>query len=938
MIHESSDGSPADDGTPDTLQIGTSPHACSTDELLTQLQSDASGLTGEEAAQRLSRSGLNRLPEASASPAWQRLLRQFRSLFIYVLLASAAISTYLEHLVDAGVILVVVIINGIIGFVQEGKAEAALRAILSMTTTHCLVMRDGELHSMDSTLLVPGDVVMLQAGDRVPADLRLLQSKELRCDESALTGESQPSSKTIVAVAATAPLAERHNMVFMGTMVVAGTARALVTHTGTHTQIGAINTLVQTVGIQQTPLQKQLAALARNLTLAVLVLAVLQITFGMLVHDYSFGEMLQGAIAIAVAAIPEELPAIVTIVLAIGVMRMARSHALVRRLPAVEVLGSVDIICTDKTGTLTANAMTVRALESVDAHWQVGGEGYSPVGEIIGDSAESAPIADQAARIALLCNDSNVQKQLGHKQPGEKAEDQEWIINGDPTEGALYVLALKQGLDATQHSADWRRIDALPFEAEKRYMATLNRHSDSTTQIFLKGAPERVLAFCSQQFTARGPEPLQPAAWGKKIETLASQGMRVMALAYKESSATLADLEHDHVQSGMIMVALAGISDPPRSEAVAAIAACHRAGIRVKMITGDNPVTAGAIGNELGLNTGRVLTGQELDNLSNEELAAVVEEVDIYARTSPANKLQLVKSLQSLHHVVAMTGDGVNDAPALKQADIGVAMGMKGTDAAREAADFVLTDDNFATIAQAVAAGRTVYDNTLKSIVFMLPTNLAEASIILLAILFGWVLPITAPQILWINMVTTVTLSLALAFEGGEKQIMDRPPRPYGQGFITPMLLRRLLLVGASGAAVIFAVFGVALQSGNDIEHARSMAVNTLVMIEAFYLISSRFFTRTIFHRDVLQGSGPVMISLALVMAAQLLFTYLPLSQEIFGVAGLSPSNWGVVVLSAGVVLMVVEADKWFTAGTAINPAANAASPQQAKAPDQSDC
>ncbi|OGT73220.1 MAG: ATPase [Gammaproteobacteria bacterium RIFCSPLOWO2_02_FULL_57_10] len=898
MIRESSNGSPVDS------DLVATPHACTIDELVALLHSDQQGLTATAAAERLTRHGLNRLPEANPTPAWQRFLRQFRSLFIYVLMASAVVSVALGHHVDAGVILAVILINGIIGFVQEGKAEAALRAILSMTTTHCLVLRDGQVQSMDSTLLVPGDVVMLQAGDRVPADLRLLQSKELRCDESALTGESKPSGKALVDVAADAPLAERHNMVFMGTMIVAGTTRALVTHTGRHTQIGAINTLVQSVGIQQTPLQKQLAALARNLTLAVLVLAALQIAFGMLVHDYSFGEMLQGAIAIAVAAIPEELPAIVTIVLAIGVMRMARSHALVRRLPAVEVLGSVDIICTDKTGTLTANAMTVRVVATADTHLQVGGEGYSPVGEICGASAGEQVVLNHVAHISLLCNDSNAQQQA----------DKQWTINGDPTEGALYVLALKQGLDAAQHNAAWVRVDALPFEAEKRYMATLNRHCDGSAQISLKGAPERLLSFCSHQLTTRGVEPLQRDVWAAKMETLAAQGMRVMALAYKDADATLTDLEHEHVQSGMIMVALAGISDPPRREAVSAIAECHRAGIRVKMITGDNPVTAGAIGRELGLNTGRVLTGQELDGMSNEELAAVVEEVDIYARTSPANKLQLVKSLQSLRHVVAMTGDGVNDAPALKQADIGVAMGLKGTDAAREAADFVLTDDNFATIAKAVAAGRTVYDNTLKSIVFMLPTNLAEASIILLAILFGWVLPITAPQILWINMVTTVTLSLALAFEAGEKQIMDRPPRPYGQGFITPMLLRRLLLVGGSGAAVIFGVFSYALQNGNDIEHARSMAVNTMVAIEAFYLISSRFFTGTIFHFDTLRGCGPVLISLALVLAGQMLFTYLPLSQRIFAVAGLSWANWGVVLLSAGVVLMVVEADKWFSA------------------------
>ncbi len=876
------------------------PHACTEQELLTALQSGPEGLDSPTATARLASVGPNRLPEEPPTPAWQRLLRQFRSLFIYVLMLSAGLSVMLGHYVDAGVILAVVIINGIIGFVQEGKAEEALRAILSMTTTMCLVLRDGQLHNMDAAALVPGDVVQLQAGDRVPADMRLLSSKELRCDESALTGESNPLSKHAMQVPAATPLAERHNMVFMGTMVVAGAARGVVTNTGSSTEIGTINTMVQAVAISQTPLQKQLADLARNLTIAVLILSVGIIAFGMLVHDYSFGEMLQGAIAIAVAAIPEELPAIVTIVLAIGVMRMARSNALVRRLPAVEVLGSVDIICTDKTGTLTANAMTVRVLESATRRFEISGEGYSPDGSIGEPGAADTPLLKQAALVAVLCNESNV----------EKNEDGQWVINGDPTEGALYVLAMKQGLDAVATSRAWQRLDVLPFEAERRYMATLNRSPEGVSQIMLKGAPERLLSFCTQQLGDNGAEPLQLALWQEKINGMAERGMRVMALASRNVDADKISLDHADISHDMLLIALVGISDPPRREAIAAIADCHRAGIRVKMITGDNPVTATAIGHELGLNTQRVLTGQELDAMSAEELARAAEQVDIYARTSPANKLQLVQSLQNHRHVVAMTGDGVNDAPALRQADIGVAMGLKGTDAAREAADFVLTDDNFATIARAVAAGRTVYDNTLKSIVFMLPTNLAEASIVLLAILFGWLLPITAPQILWINMVTTVTLSLALAFEAGEKQNMERPPRPYGQGFITPMLLRRLLLVGVSGAIVVFAIFSYYLQRDFPIDYARTVAVNTMVMIEALYLLSSRFFAQTIFHRNILNGIGPVLISIALVVLMQLLFTYLPISQRIFAVSALTLQDWGLIVLASSVVLMVVEADK----------------------------
>ncbi|MCP5329851.1 MAG: HAD-IC family P-type ATPase [Pseudomonadales bacterium] len=873
------------------------PHACSTQELLEFLHSRPEGLRGSEAQERAAHYGPNRLPAPPPMPAWKRLLNQFRSLFIYVLLGSAILSYLLGHLVDAGVILAVVLINALIGFIQEGKAEAALQSILTLSTTHCLVLRDGRLHSLDSTELVPGDVVSLQPGDRVPADMRLLQSKDLRSDESALTGESQPCEKCCDTLPGDTALAERHNMLFLGTMIVAGSARGLVTHTGTATQIGTINTLVNTVPAQATPLQKQLAALARQLTLAVLVLCAITVLYGMGVHGYGFGEMLQSAIAIAVAAIPEELPAIVTIVLAIGVIRMARSNALVRRLPAVEVLGSVDIICTDKTGTLTANVMSVRALATAALDVQLSGEGYAPEGKLSAYDPAWQDTLAHAALLSQLCNDASIdQDEQGH-----------WQVHGDPTEGALLGFAGKL-IDTRDLQQHYPRLDSLPFETERRYMATLHATPQGDTLIALKGAPERLLQMCSMQWGTQGPEALNTEAWEAKIRTLASAGMRVMALAGKRGSQT--QLRHEDVAEGMEMIALLGISDPPRTEAIDAIAECHRAGIRVKMITGDNPLTALAIGRELGLNTSRVLTGKELDALDETALGQAAEEVDIYARTSPVNKLQLVAALQARQHVVAMTGDGVNDAPALRKADIGVAMGLKGTDAAREAADFVLTDDNFATIARAVAAGRTVYDNTIKSILFMLPTNLAEAGIVLMAILFGWVLPVTAPQILWINMVTTVTLSLALAFEMRERDTMQHPPRPYAQGLITPLLLRRLLLVGGSSALIVFALFLWQLERLDTPEHARTLAVNTVVMIEALYLFSSRFFTRSIVHPDMRRGSAPVLISVGLVLLAQMLFTYLPVSQRIFEVRALSAGDWGRVLAASLFVLLLVEADK----------------------------
>ena len=889
-----------DTGQTESAARVSAPYALSEQELLAQLSSTREGLSGSEAEARVQRYGPNLLPVAASTPPWQRLLRQFRSLFIYVLLGGALISYFLGHYVDAGVILAVVLINGLIGFIQEGKAEAALNAILSISTTHCLAMRDGELLSVASTALVPGDVVSLQAGDRVPADVRLLNSKDLRSDESALTGESLASEKLCDVVAQDCPLAERHNMVFMGTMIVAGAATGVVTHTGTETQIGAINTLVNSVSIQPTPLQRQLTALARNLTLSVLALTVLIVAFGMLAHGYSFAEMLQSAIAIAVAAIPEELPAIVTIVLAFGVMRMARSNALVRRLPAVEVLGSVDIICTDKTGTLTANAMTVREIATAGVDINVSGEGYEPKGNFSTYRSEWEAILESAALVSMLCNDASI-----------SCDDKsQWQVNGDPTEGALQVFALKLGLDQASIKSSYPRVDVLPFETERRYMATAHNATGKDVMIALKGAPESLLPMCHTQSGPNGAQPIETLMWQNKTAALAARGMRVIALAKKISPAQHTNLSHEDVAQGMEMIALLGISDPPRKEAVAAIARCHDAGIRVKMITGDNPLTASAIGKELGLNTTRVLTGQQLDEMNPEQLAEAAEQVDIYARASPANKLQLVAALQQRKHVVAMTGDGVNDAPALRKADIGVAMGMKGTDAAREASDIVLTDDNFATITQAVEVGRTVYDNTIKSILFMLPTNLAEASIVLLAILFAWELPITAPQILWINMVTTVTLSLALAFELSERNTMQHPPRPFGQGLITPLLLRRLLLVGISGAFVVFALFLWVLDQDGTLERARAMAVNSIVMIEALYLLSSRFFEQSILHSDMRRGSGPVLISIALVLLGQLAFTYLPISQRIFEVSAISLFDWALVTASAMVVLILVEIDK----------------------------
>ncbi|MGQ9426622.1 cation-translocating P-type ATPase [Gilvimarinus sp. F26214L] len=882
----------------------SAPHAETTTAISERLDATESGLATIEALARLTRFGRNELPMAPPTPAWKRFLRQFDNVFIYVLLISAFISVVLQHMVDAGVILAVVVINALVGFIQEGKAESALRSILSMTRTHCTVLRDGVQRSIDSAELVPGDVVTIQAGDRVPADLRLFYSKNLRCDESALTGESLAVDKTSEALPQDTPLAERTNMAYMGTIAVYGTGRGYVCNTGPRTEIGAISKLVQQTEMAPTPLQAQLGRFAKQLSVGILVLSVATLLFGVMVRDYTLANMFQAAIGIAVAAVPEGLPAIVTITLAIGVQRMARNKALVRRLPSVEVLGSVNVICSDKTGTLTTNTMTSREVVHSVHHYRVSGEGYRPDGDVAHRHDQSSladdndPLLHRAALIAMLCNDSSVRE-----------DDGEWQLTGDPTEGALLVLAMKLGYTRDGTERDWPRIDELPFATEKRYMATLHRGPGDYHLLAIKGAPDRLIGCATHQLGSNGPEPIDRDYWERMQDAMADGGMRVMALAQREVPAGTDKLLPDLAEREITLVALIGISDPPRAEAIDSISQCHSAGITVKMITGDSPVTASAIGRELGLKAGRVVTGAELDRMSDEELQDIVTTVDLFARASPANKLKLMEALQARNHIGAMTGDGVNDAPALRRADIGVAMGKKGTDAAKEAADIVLTDDNFQTIAKAVEEGRTVYDNILKSILFILPTSIAEASVIVIAILFGVVLPITPVQILWVNTVTAVTLSLALAFELPEADIMQRPPRPRGRGIVTPALLSRIFLVGLTSATVIFFLFSH-FHTEVGVAFAQTVAVNMLVMIEAVYLINCRLLTGTVFNRAMLRGIWPSLLAIVAVILLQLGFTYLPISQRIFGLAPITLEAWIWIAVLTLPVLMMVEVEK----------------------------
>jgi len=869
-------------------------HTLSKQQVLQQLTVDPrQGLTEAEAASRLHQQGANTLPRAKARPAWLRLLLHFHNPLIYVLLAAATLTLLLRDFVDAGVILAVILINALIGYTQEGKAEQALAAVSAMLASEATVLRQGCKRKIPASQLVPGDLVWLESGDKVPADLRLLRTHQLHISEAALTGESLPVSKQSDPLAAHLPLAERSNMAYSGTLVSRGQGMGVVVATASQTEIGRIGIMVGEVVALSTPLTRRLDHFARLITLVILLVGALVFVYGYWVRGMSVDILFQAVVGLAVAAIPEGLPAIVTIVLAIGTRIMAGKQAIVRRLPAVESLGSVTIICSDKTGTLTCNEMTVVRAMLWEETWRVAGVGYTPVGALSPltrerEVGEPLPAAITAlAQCALLCNDAHL---LAHEG--------EWQLAGDPTEGALLVFALKAGLTVEHDQQAHPRVDLIPFESEHQYMATLHQGG----LLLLKGAPERVMALCqlSQQ---------QHAQWQERIEQAASQGERVLALAAAQLDGASCQLTPDMLQ-GMTLLGMVGMVDPPREDAVHAIAECQRAGIRVKMITGDHGATAEAIGRQLGLLACTPTTGGEMDTLDPAALAERVRHCDVYARASPEHKLRLIMAMQANGELVAMTGDGVNDAPALKMADIGVAMGHKGTDAAREASDLVLTDDHFATIARAVREGRVVFDNIKKSLLFILPTNGGQAGVLLLAILAGVAMPITAAQILWINMVTAVTLALAFAFEPAEPGVMDHPPRPAGQSLITPILAARIAFVTLLMIAVTFAVFEWELARGSSLEQARTAAVNMLALGELAYLFNVRNFTAPAWGVGGRRGN-PVAIWVCLILVMlQLLFTYLPLMQQVFHSEGLDVTSWGLILLFSVLIFLLVECEK----------------------------
>lgn len=849
--------------------------------------------------------GSNLLPAARRRGPVLRLLSQFHNVLIYLLLATAAITVWLGDHVDAAVILAVVLINALIGFVQEGNAERALDAISALLPFNAMVLRARQRAGLAAALLVPGDIVFLASGDKVPADLRLIAARSLRIDEAALTGESVAADKQTDPVLQAADLGARACMAYSGTLVRHGTGTGVVVATGGASEIGRISAMLGRIEPLATPLLRKVAVLGRWITGTVLLVAGALFAVGTVLRGYSGVEMFSAAVGLAVAAVPEGLPAVMSITLAIGVRRMARRRAIIRRLPAVEALGAATVICTDKTGTLTRNEMAVQQVITGDGVLAVAADGYAPSGEFTADGRpidpRRCPALGEVARASLLCNDAQLRQVDGG-----------WELSGDPTEGALLSMALKAGLDGPVELAALPRIDVIPFESEHGFMATLNGSADGVCRVFLKGAPERVLPMCGAARQGGAEAALVRADWERPMAAAAGQGMRLIAVAVRSGPQGCRQLDMPMLQAGgFTLLGVLALVDPPRAESVAAVQRCLGAGIRVKMITGDHAVTASAIGEQLGFpRPVRSMTGAQIDTLDDAQLDAALAVTDVFARAAPEHKLRLVAALQRRGEVVVMTGDGVNDAPALKCADVGVAMGHKGTAAAKDAAEMVLADDNFATLAAAVEEGRVVYDNIRKTIVFTLPTNGGEAGILILAIVFGLTLPITPVQILWVNMVTEVTLSLALAFEKPESDVMRRPPRSPQEPLVTGLLLWRIGLVSVLMVAGCMGLYLWELNQGSSLAQARTVVVNVLVVGHVAYLFNSRRLTASALTWEGWTGNRLALAATLVAMACQVLLTYAAPAHAWFGTAAIGWQAWARIGGFGVALLLVVELEK----------------------------
>jgi magnesium-transporting ATPase (P-type) len=876
---------------------GAAWHAVPADQVFSRLKTNpARGLDANEASQRLAKYGPNRLPEGKKRGPFVRFLTQLNNILVYVLLAAGFVKLMVGLWLDAAVILGVVILNALLGFLQEGKAEKALDSIRNMLSAEARALRGGESRLIPAEELVPGDVVLLESGDRIPADLRLVDVKNLRTEEAALTGESVPIDKTTGAVAEKATVGDREGMAFSGTLVSSGRGTGVVVATGSETELGRINQLMTGVNPLDTPLLRQIKKLGYAITTVIAVVSVIVFAYGRWVRGMDFVAIFQAVVSIAVSVIPEGLPALITVTLAIGVQRMAQRNAIIRRLPAVETLGSVSRICSDKTGTLTLMEMMVVSAVTAASACKVTGQGYAPEGEVLKDGvpAEGDAVLKLMGRVSMLCNDAEI-----------RWEEGAWKVEGDPTEGALYPFGNKLGLERQAEQTAFPRIDAIPFESEHRFMATLHKDAAGKHFLLVKGAPEVILDHCDRQAITDGAEPTDRDHFERASDKLAAQGERVLALAWLENPGVSAgNLSPADLPKNLVLLGLIGFLDPPRTEAIEAVTECHAGGIRVTMITGDHKITAAAIAKMLGIGDGRTaITGAEIEEMDTATLQAQVRDVDVFARASPEHKLRLVKAIQANKQIVAMTGDGVNDAPSLKKADVGVAMGIKGTEVTKEAAEMVLADDNFASITAAVKEGRTVYNNIEK-------TNVAQALVIMVAIFIGFTAPITAPQILWVNMVTSVALGLVISFEPHELDVMQRLPRAVDRPILDAFGVWRVVFVGlALLALTLWAFFWMKSKGGSD-ELARAVAVNALVIGQVFYLLNSRYKLDSSLSLKAHLDNKYLAMGIGAVVILQLLFTYAPPFQTLFETEAIPFLVWPWLFCGGLVFFFVVETEK----------------------------
>jgi len=890
-------------------------HALPAEQVLAALQSSDDGLASTQAQARLRKHGPNRIERGPPRSALKILLRRLKDPLVYVLMAAGLIAVAMTKVTDGLVVLAVVVINTMIGFVQEMRASKAIEALSRLTPSQATVTRDGDVAVVPAHELVPGDVLLLQSGDQVCADVRLFETNGFQVEEAMLTGESMPATKHEAPVEADAVLGDRRSMAFGGTLVVAGTAKGVVTATGGATELGRISQLLSETAELETPLTRRLGRLARAITLGIMAVAALIFLVGLL-RDYPLLDSAMAAITLAVASIPEGLPAVITIASAIGVRRMARRQAVIRHLPAVETLGSTTVICTDKTGTLTRNEMTVEALWTPAGLVGVSGTGYAPEG-LLNSDGEMSPATLQAAvellRAAALCNDAALDNDNGR-----------WMIVGDPTEGALIVAARKARIDEDALREAHPRLDEIPFDSERQFMVTLHAAAQGGRLVCVKGAPEVVTKLCPAMAGRARDIEMHEA-----VHAMAERGMRVLGVAAAQVD-KIAGLEGDEWRRDLRFLGLVGMADPPRDEAIEAVRACQHAGIVVKMVTGDHPATARAIGALFGLldqegGGAQVVTGRQIETTPDAELIALARSVHVFARVAPEHKLRLVKALQADGQVVAMTGDGVNDAPALKRAEIGVAMGISGTAVAREAADMVLANDNFASISAAVEEGRRVYDNLLKSLTFILPTSLGQAMIILVAVLFfpiaegHLLMPIEPVQILWVNLVVAVALALPLALEAPEPDVMERPPRPPDESLLGSFLIFRTFLVGAlmtAGAVGLFLYeYKLDIEAGVPPELARAqsqtVAVTTIILFQCAYLLNCRSLTRSA-YRIGWFSNRYVYLGIAATLLLQICFVYAPPLNALFHTHPLDARDWIAPTWVALAGLPVVALEKRF--------------------------